>query len=68
MLRTADNRRKYFSIALIHAEKTAKAFAAEQGVTETHLHMVLSGRRESNRLTKAIDAFIAAHARIAIPA
>lgn len=59
MLPASQRRRKAFAIALIHAGKTAKGFAEEQDVSESHLHMVLSGRRESDRLVEAIDVFIA---------
>lgn len=55
-----DVRRKAFRHALINAGKTARQFAAEQGVTETHLYAVLRGERQSRPLESALASFIAA--------
>ena len=55
---TEHNRGRRFKVALAHRETTAKAWAAEHGVTRGHLHKVLAGERESVSLLREIDAFI----------
>lgn len=52
-------RRKLFRAALALVGKTQADFAAEQGVKPGHLSQVVSGKRESQRLTAEIAAFIA---------
>lgn len=54
-------RRALFRAALALARITAKQWAVDNNVTETHLYAVLKGARESNPLTAKIDAFIAQH-------
>lgn len=61
MLRTTETRRKAFKKALINAGMTAKQFATEQGVTDNHLYLVVSGARESERLLTEVDRFIEQH-------
>lgn len=51
------SRKALFKAALAVAEKTARQWAEDNGVTEGHLYAVLSGR-ESARLSALIDAFI----------
>jgi lambda repressor-like predicted transcriptional regulator len=60
MVRTREERRKAFKKALIDHGMTARQFAAEQGVSEDHLHSVLAERRFSNRLMREIERLIAA--------
>lgn len=47
--------------ACVQAGTTLEGFATHEGVTLGHLYMVLSGQRESARLSTAVDAFIAEH-------
>jgi predicted transcriptional regulator len=54
-----DERRARFKSALALARMTAKQWAEENGVTETHLYAVLKGDRESAKLLAKIDACIA---------
>jgi predicted transcriptional regulator len=57
------SRKREFKVALARLGLTAKSFAAEQGVTQSHLYAVLSDGRPSARLTAAIDALIARSCR-----
>lgn len=43
------------------AGSTMEAFAAGLEVTSQHLRLVLSGKRESPRVSAAVDAFIEKH-------
>lgn len=47
--------------ALAYAGMSVGDFCESQNVTRTHLHLVLSGERESAKLTAAIDRFIYEH-------
>lgn len=51
--------RAQFKAALALAETTAKQWALDHGVTESHLHLVLAGERESARLTEAVRDYVA---------
>lgn len=53
------SRKKAFTAALVLLGKTHREWAQEQGVTASHLSLVLNGRRESGRLIAQIDAVIA---------
>lgn len=53
-------RRRRFRAALALSGRTAKDFAAELGVSENHLYLVMKGQRESRRIDTAVDALIAA--------
>lgn len=55
------DRKRAFKAAIAHADKTIGEFCADQGVTRTHLHYVLTGERDSVKLNAAIDLFIAEH-------
>lgn len=55
-------RRKEFRIALINAGVLVSQFAADNAVSEGHLHAYLRGERKSAPLDAAIDTFIAEHA------
>ena len=69
MKKHRTSRKAAFKAALALAETNAQAWAAEHGVTVTHLNYVLSGERESKTLTDTIDGFIAKylpqHAKLA---
>lgn len=56
--RTEHNRQRRFKVALAFREQTARAWAAERGVTRGHLHKVLAGERESQTLIHAVEEFI----------
>lgn len=58
MTRQQVTRKAQFRAALAVAGKTAQEWAADHGVTVTHLNYVLAGERESPRLNAALDAFI----------
>jgi hypothetical protein len=51
-------RKTLFKAALALAETTQGAWAVENGVTPTHLSLVLTEKRESQRLLNLIDAYI----------
>lgn len=54
-----NERHARFKYALARAPRmTAKQWAAQNGVTETHLYFVLKGERESASLLEKIDQFI----------
>lgn len=53
------SRRARFRAALGLAQLSASQWAAEHNVTAGHLSLVVCGKRESQRLTEKIDAFIA---------
>lgn len=55
-------RKQQLKAALALAGITLTQFAADNGVTYSHLYAVLNGERESQKLTAAIDAFVARHA------
>lgn len=59
MLATTLSRKARFKAALAVAGLTAKEFAAENGVTRTHLNCVLLGDRVSAPLNQKIDELIA---------
>lgn len=50
-------RKARFKAALTRAKKTLKQWAEDEGVTPQHVHMVLSGVRESASLVERIDDF-----------
>jgi predicted transcriptional regulator len=52
-------RKRAFKVALAQLDMTAKAFCEQQGISQVQLYAVLGGKRESARLTAAIDALIA---------
>lgn len=52
-------RKRRFLAALDLAGHTQTSWAAQEGITVTHLYLVLSGQRESARLLAKVDAFIA---------
>lgn len=54
----ANDRKRRFRVALALHDMTQGEWASGQGVTGGHLTQVLNGR-ESQKLTDAIDAFIA---------
>lgn len=54
-----EERRARFRSALALARSTAKQWAADNDVSETHLYLVLKGERDSTPLITKIDAFIA---------
>ena len=54
-------RRRRFRAALALTGRSAREFAKELGVHESHLHQVLSRRREGVRVNEAIDQLIATH-------
>ena len=51
-----------FNIALKNAGVSRLDWCAAEGVTQSHLYAVLSGKRESARLTARIAEFIHEHA------
>lgn len=59
MLNAEASRKREFKVALARLGLTAKGFAEDQGVSQTHLYAVLNDERPSGRLTSAIDALIA---------
>lgn len=62
MVRNPDKTRKRaFKAALAWAGQTAEAWCADHDITRSHLYAVLSGQRESAKLTAEIDAFIQKH-------
>jgi hypothetical protein len=61
MAKPKTSRKRRFRAALALAGMTARQWAAEQGVTDNHVHMVLAGTRESASLTEKVDAFIDKH-------
>lgn len=61
-------RKARFRAALALARMTAKQWASDNGVTETHLYAVLKGTRDSATLTSKVDAFIAQHLKNEKPA
>lgn len=62
------SRKSAFRAALALARMTQGEFAAREGVSGSHLSLVLDGKRESERLVAAIDAFTARHLPQAISA
>ena len=65
---TTHSRKRAFKVALARLGRTAKGFAEEQGISQSHLYAVLNGERDSDRLTSAIDAFIASAEKTATAA
>ena len=61
VLNSIDRRKRAFRAALALAGKNVAQFAAANDVTVGHLYAVLGGKRESQTLVAAIDAFIAKH-------
>lgn len=57
--KTAALRKRRFFAALSLAGLTQNEWAERQGITDTHVYHVLSGKRESASLIAKIDAFIA---------
>lgn len=55
--RTRNARKKLFRAALALEGKTLEAWSAERGITSNHVYQVLTGRRESARLTQVIDEY-----------
>lgn len=53
------DRHRQFRAALALAGRSARHFAESIGVHHNHLHFVLRGDRESRRVDKLVDAFIA---------
>ena len=58
MVAFTTTRAQQFRVALAYKRMTAKDFAKEQGISAAHLSFVLSGKRNSNKLTEVIDRFI----------
>jgi hypothetical protein len=56
--REREMRKRRFLAALALAGLTREGWATQQGITATHLYMVLRGERESASLNGKIDAFI----------
>jgi len=56
-----DKKRKAFRAALALAGLTQTRWAEQRGVTPEHVSLVLSGKRESNRLMQEVNAFIGKH-------
>lgn len=54
-----------FKAALKRAGRTQEEFAALHQVTYQHLYLVLRGKRQSPRLVRAIEAFIASYPQAA---
>jgi hypothetical protein len=54
-------RKRRFDAALKHAGMTGLAWCRANGVEYSHLYRVLTGERESGRLSAKIDAFLAEH-------
>lgn len=52
-------RRRRFRAALALSGRTAKDFAADLGISENHLYLVMKGARESRRIDTAVDTLIA---------
>jgi predicted transcriptional regulator len=63
MPRTSNDRKARFRAALALTEMTAKEWAVQEGITESHLSKVLAGDRESRTLLDKIDAFAKKHVR-----
>ncbi|AHG92102.1 hypothetical protein J421_4635 (plasmid) [Gemmatirosa kalamazoonensis] len=57
----SDERKRRFEAALKLAGETMESWAQKQGISYGHLYFVLSGQRESARLSRLIEAFIADH-------
>lgn len=55
------SRKTAFQAALVLARMTQAEFAHREGCSPSHLSLVLDGKRESERITVAIDAFTARH-------
>lgn len=60
------DRKRSLKAALAYAGMTMGDFCESQGITRTHLYLVLTGERESAKLTSAIDAFIAEHTPVKV--
>lgn len=59
--KSKPDRKRFLKAALAYEGMTIGEFCEMQNVTRTHLHLVLSGERESMKLTAAVDAFIESH-------
>lgn len=59
MADTLIDRKARFKAALTRAEITLKQWAENEGITATHVHMVLAGVRQSASLLERIDSFAA---------
>ena len=60
MIAVADlDRKARFRVALALRQLTAAEWGARNGVTATHVSLVLHGKRESASLTAKMDSFIA---------
>lgn len=65
MPKRSQTRKKDFKAALAYAEMTVKQWCQENSVTPPHLHLVLTGQRESARLIAVVDEFIEKHSQSA---
>lgn len=61
MAKAKTGRKQLFRAALAIAGMTAGQWAAAQGISDSYLSLVLSGKRESVTVTEKIDAFIDKH-------
>jgi predicted transcriptional regulator len=59
-----EGKRKAFRAALALAGLTQTKWAELEGITQEHVSLVLSGKRDSARLIEKIDAFIAKHLQV----
>lgn len=59
MHRTLTPRKAQFKAALALNGTTLRDWCSERELTESHVHAVLKGARESRRLTTAVDEYIA---------
>jgi len=59
MHRTPTPRKAQFKAALAFDQMTMREWCKQRDLTESHVHAVLTGIRESRRLTQAVDEYIA---------
>jgi hypothetical protein len=59
MPKSRTSRKQLFRAALALAEMTAAEWAEREGTSESYLSLVLNQKRDSEALTKKIDAFAA---------